>query len=181
MPYFDELLLDSLKKPENVNLVARDPENGEILGVVMVNVGLDEEVHEENTLEKSKTPRCRQISDKMQTIFTFLDWVKRDLNVKEKYNHNEIAEVMFLTCNIERRVPGLGTELTRKATEATLDAGIKAIYTTATSHFSGKIFLKLGYDLVTETPYSEYKIDGNIVFPTSGPHTHVKLLLKELK
>ena len=179
MPYFDELLRDSLRKPENVNLLARDPENGEMLGVVMVNVGLDEEGNDENKAEESKIPRSKQISDKMKTIFTFLDWVKRDLNIKDKYNSKEIGEVLFLTCNIERRVPGLGTELARQATQATLDAGVKAIYTTATSHYSGKIFLKLGYNLVTETPYTDYKIDGDIIFPTSEPHSHVKLLLKE--
>ena len=48
----------------------------------------------------------------------------------------------------------------------------------ATSHYSGKIFQKLGFNLLTETSYDDYRVDGVVVFPPTEPHTHVKLFLK---
>ena len=180
MPHFDDWLKCCLEKSKNINLIARDVDSKELLGVVMIDVESNQEKDEVDDASADNLPLCNQVADKMQTILTFLDWVKRDLNIEEDYGAREWAEVLFLTCNIKKRIPGLGTDLMHRATQAVEDAGLKIVYTTATSHFSGKIFHKLGYSLVEEIPYTEYKIDDKIVFPTADPHSHVRLYLKKL-
>ena len=78
------------------------------------------------------------------------------------------------------RIPGLGTQLVSKATDQVTQAGVKALTTVATSHFSGKIFQKQGFDLLSEVSYNDYKVDGKVVFPITEPHTHVRLFLKKV-
>ena len=50
----------------------------------------------------------------------------------------------------------------------------------ATSHYSGRIFQKLGFSCLQETAYTEYKVGGEVVFPTAEPHTHVRLFIKRV-
>ena len=55
----------------------------------------------------------------------------------------------------------------------------KVLTTTATSHFSSRIFMKLGFKEVMITSYEDYKIDGEVVFKTSEPHTHARKYVRK--
>ena len=56
----------------------------------------------------------------------------------------------------------------------------KVVTSIATSHFSGRIFQKQGFDLIRESPYTDYTVEGRVVFPTSEPHTHFRLFVKKI-
>ena len=58
------------------------------------------------------------------------------------------------------------------------DRGLKVFTTSATSHFSARIFEKLGFTTFKECKYEDYKVEGKIIFPTAPPHTSAKQLIK---
>merc|ERR1719348_1162222 len=132
----------------------------------------------ENKDPGEKVPLYKQCPDKLEAIFTFLDWTKKDLDVTKECGVDTWAYLSILVCDTSVRVPGLGTCLVKTGMDVLAETGIKVITTIATSHYSGKIFQKLGFKLLNEISYDEYKVDGVVVFPPSEPHTHVKLFLK---
>jgi hypothetical protein len=50
-----------------------------------------------------------------------------------------------------RRVPGLGTALTLAVVRGMEEQGVRVVTTTATSHYSARIFAKMGWTEVTCT------------------------------
>ena len=56
---------------------------------------------------------------------------------------------------------------------------MKVITGTATSHYSARIFSKLGFTTLKECLYEDYKVeDGQVIFPPSHPHTSAKQFIK---
>ena len=178
MPYFDAWLQNCLEKKDTVTLIARNEDDNEMLGIVIVELMTKDAEMTENTPLKGRANIC---PDKLDAIFTFLDWMKKDLDPSRDHGIEQWADVAILACNLDRRIPGLGTKLVEKATNMIIEeAGVKALTSIATSHYSGKIFQKLGFDVVQETTYDQYKVDGEIVFPTDQPHSHARLFLKRI-
>lgn len=54
----------------------------------------------------------------------------------------------------------------------------QVIATIATSHYSSKIFAKMGFKEVHSVNYADYLVDGELVFPPKDPHTQAKLFVK---
>ena len=40
----------------------------------------------------------------------------------------------------------------------------------ATSHYSGRIFQKIGFTEARSVEYRSYEVDNKVVFPTEDPH-----------
>ena len=56
---------------------------------------------------------------------------------------------------------------------------VKVITGTATSHYSARIFSKLGFTTLKECLYEDYKVeDGLVLFPPSAPHISAKQFIK---
>jgi len=178
IPFFDDWQLGCLKNERNISLIARDEETNSLQGVIIMEV-ISAEVKEDQNQSGVKLPRHKQCPDKMAAIFTFLDWIKSGLDVAQVYGVSEWVDLAILCCNTDTRTPGLGTQLCIRGLKAVQDKGFKVVTSIATSHFSGKIFQKQGFDLIRESPYTDYKVDGNIVFPTKDPHTHFRLFVKK--
>ena len=179
MPYFDAWIQSCLEKKDTVTLIARDEDDNEVLGVVIVELLKNKDA--ETTEDAPVKGKPNVFPQKLDAIFTFLDWMKKDLDLKRDHGIEQWADVAILACNIDRRKPGLGTKLVDQAVNIMIEeVGVKALTSIATSHYSGKIFQKLGFDLVQKTSYDEYKVDGKIVFPTEQPHSHARLFLKKI-
>jgi len=178
MPYFDSWLESQLILEDTVTVVARDSQTGQMLGVCILEM--------ERTAIKPYSPDPGETNpsysvcpEKLKKIFAFLDWMKEDLDVAKDYGVEEWGDVMILACRSDRRTPGLGTELLRRGLEIMEDRGVKVITGTATSHFSARIFSKLGFTKLKECLYEDYKVDdGQIIFPPSHPHTSAKQFIK---
>ena len=179
MPFFDDWQLSCLRGERNISLIARDEKTSALLGVIIMEVIRDTEVQEDQKSEV-RVPRHKQCPDKMEAILTFLDWVKSDLDVGQVYGVKEWVDLAILCCDTDNRVPGLGTELCIRGLRAVQERGFKVVTSIATSHFSGRIFQKQGFDLIRESPYIDYKVDDKVVFPTNDPHTHFRLFVKKL-
>ena len=177
MPYFDSWLESQLILEDTVTLVARDSQTGQMLGVCILEM--------ERTTIKPYSPDPTETGpsysvcpEKLKKIFAFLDWIKEDLDIARDYGVEEWGDVMILACRSDRRTPGLGTELVRRGLEIMEDRGVKVITGTATSHFSARIFSKLGFTSLKECLYEDYKVDDQIIFPPSHPHTSAKQFIK---
>ena len=90
-------------------------------------------------------------------------------------------EVEFLACHSVCRVPGLGTALVSRALTAAAARGVRTVRAHASSHFSARIFSRLGFREVATQRFRDYTVDGKVVFPTADPHTHSKMFVKDLQ
>ena len=140
-------------------------------------------------------PRFERCPEKLTKIFNFLDQLKRGLDVQKDYEVEEWADIMILACRSDTRVPGLGTALAKEGIRVMEDRGFTVgfcfkiwltffrffsqVFTgTATSHFSGRIFQKLGFHEVSAMRYEEYRVDGEVIFKTTAPHTHARQFVR---
>ena len=145
------------------------------------------------TSEKPR-PRYERCPEKLTKIFNFLDQLKRDLDVQKEYKVEEWGDIMILACRSDMRVPGLGTALVKEGIRVMEDRGFsvgfrfkfayvihflsQVLTGTATSHFSGRIFQKLGFHEVSAQSYDEYRVDGEVIFKTTAPHTHARQFVR---
>lgn len=174
IPYFDAWVSACLRKEDTVLRLARD-EQGVLLGLVIIGIVNASDKDEEDDQE---LPRWRKCPDKMHKIFAFLGQVKSGVDVGRDYGVTQWGDIMILACNSNRRVPGLGTALTKAAMQDIEEQGVKVITTIATSHYSSKIFAKMGFKEVHSVNYADYLVDGELVFPPKDPHTQAKLFVK---
>merc|ERR1739838_470499 len=162
-----------LEMEDTVVVLAKD-EKGKMMGLTVFIMesnhgGYVDEV--QNTVDAC-LPR------KLSSIFTFLDYMKSNVDIEKEYKVDAWADVEFLVCRSDKRGPGLGTELVRRAVGIMEERGVKVITGHASSHFSSKIFQKLGFQEVFCQQFAEYKVDGEVVFPTTEPHTHARLYIR---
>ena len=180
MPFFDRWLESQLILEDTVTVVARDSQTGQMLGVCILEMErVKIQAYSPQPGEATSSPSYSVCPEKLKKIFAFLDWMKEDLDVAGEFGVEEWADVMILACRADKRTPGLGTELVRRGVEIMEDRGVKVITGTATSHFSARIFSKLGFTTLKECLYEDYKVDGGqVIFPPSHPHTSAKQFIK---
>jgi len=172
MPYFDAWVQTYLDKTDTLVVLAKDEKNS-LLGLSIFEVETSKVQTYSPTSEKP-CPRYECCPEKLTKIFNFLDWLKKDLDVEKAYKVERWGDVMILACRSDLRVPGLGTALVKEGLSIMEERGIKVFTGTATSHFSGRIFQKLGFQEISAQSFDEYKVDGEVVFLTSDPHTHAR-------
>jgi len=177
IPYFDAWVSDCLQKEDTVLRLARD-DRGVLLGLVIIGIVNANDKEEEEEEEDKDLPRWKKCPDKMHKIFAFLGHLKSGVDIGQDYSVSQWGDIMILACNTDRRVPGLGTALTKAALSDMEEQGVKVFTTTATSHYSAKIFAKMGFEEVRSVKYMDYLVDGEIVFPPKEPHTQAKLFIK---
>jgi len=177
MPYFDGWVREYLEKDDTLVLLAKDDAADELLGLVIIAVESSKPSVDTATLEK-QCPRFEKCPEKLTKIFDFLEWVKKDLDMEKTYKVEKWGDVMILTCRSDIRVPGLGTALVKEGMRVMEDRGIRVLTTTATSHFSGRIFQKLGFQEISTKSYTDYLVGGEVVFNTTEPHTHARQYVK---
>ena len=119
-------------------------------------------------------PIYAQFPAKLSKIFTLLDSMTRGLDMARDYQVSTWGDVDFLVCRSDVRMPGLGTELGRRAVDMQHMRGVRVITAIASSYFSGRIFDKCGFDNVFSIKYDEYTEEGKVIFNTREPHTYVK-------
>jgi len=177
MPYFDNWLLGYLNKKDTLVLMAKDDAET-LLGLVIIEV--EKKQSDSNHLKEEKScPIYERCPEKLQKIFDFLDWLDKNADIENTYQVNQWGDIMILACRSNQRVPGLGTALIEEGIRLMEERGVSVLTTTATSHFSSRIFMKLGFKEVMMTSYEDYKVDGEVVFKTSEPHTHARKYVRK--
>jgi len=179
MPYFDKWVEDSLVSPDVIAILAEDKESGELLGIVINVIHVMDYEKEVKAIEEEEVlSRCRKPPAKFLSVLRFLEHLGHDIDVAAQYGVDKWSDLMLVAGRVDRRVPGLGTELIKRSLNRAEEQGIKVQLGCATSYFTGRIFEKLGFSLVKSIKYEDYKMDGVVVFPPEEPHLEGKFFVK---
>ena len=187
IPFFDAMVSRQLKEAGSLVVLAR--QRNILMGLAIFVTERDG--------ERAEPDPGLVCPSKLQSIFRFIERMKSELDVSSQYGVTQWAEVEFLVCHSEVRVPGLGTELIRIGTNMLADTGTKVtmasseelinvptlqvVIVHASSHFSSQIFRKVGFKEVFSLPFREYQVEGEVVFKTTPPHSQATLFVKSLQ
>ena len=103
MPYFDDWILGRINNTRTVTMLARAEAGSALLGLVIMDIVSAGEaaaaVAEDAETEEAEArlPRFRSCPERLATIFTFLDWVKRDLELGAEVEEDDIMMIMMIT------------------------------------------------------------------------------------
>jgi ribosomal protein S18 acetylase RimI-like enzyme len=117
---------------------------------------------------------------KFGLVLEFLEDVVSSVNILGDYGVDRYLELFMLSTHSTKRCPGLGTELVRQTLLVGKQKGFPLCVTEATSFFSQKIFTRLGFHVIKEVKYEDYKPHGKVVFPAQGMHDTLKLMAKRI-
>ena len=91
MPYFDDWILGRINNTRTVTMLARAEAGSALLGLVIMDiVSAGEAAEAEGVEAEARLPRFRSCPERLATIFTFLDWVKRDLDLGAEVEEDDI-------------------------------------------------------------------------------------------
>jgi len=177
IPYWDEWIRVRMDRKGSINFLAHDVDNN-ILGVVIAPTVQGEEHIQEP--EKDVEEITKRVPAKLQSVFDFLGWFDQKAMLKDAREEDppnlKRLEYAILTCRADRRIPGLGSALSKQVMEVARSEGITYQTVCCSSVFSAKIFKKLGFEEVLAVPYIDYKVNGEVIFPPRDPHTHCTFL-----
>ena len=100
MPYFDDWILGRINNTRTVTMLARAEAGSALLGLVIMDIvsaGEAAAAEAEDAEAEAVLPRFRSCPERLATIFTFLDWVKRDLELGAEVEEDDIMMRMMIT------------------------------------------------------------------------------------
>ena len=104
MPYFDDWILGRINNARTVTMLARAEAGSALLGLVIMDIVSAGEAAEAEGAEaeaEAGLPRFRSCPERLATIFTFLDWVKRDLELGAEVEEDDI---MIMISAVKRSI-----------------------------------------------------------------------------
>merc|ERR1711892_392762 len=124
----------------------------------------------ENTL------KCLPIMVKLFTLLDYDIW-----KIFDKYGCDLIYEGKAVCSARTSGVRGLGTELCRRAESLAKDLGCTHTYAAVTGKYSRRIFEKLGYTILSEVAYADFKDeDGELYLKDTQEHLSIISCIKKL-
>ena len=75
--------------------------------------------HQDNEQNEDVIPK------KLRQIFDFIDMMKSHVDISRDFHVGTWADVEFLACHAEKRIPGLGTELISRGVQKLQEMGVK--------------------------------------------------------
>lgn len=189
MPYFDRWLEEKLRHAGTITFLAEsavsptagiteDPSKLLAVGFSIRHGKADTEASGEHQLTPASSARSDQVPARFRAVLTFLDWMEKAAGPLLAAAPERV-EFAMLSGRLDIRVPGLGSALAAKVVATARERGVRFQSVITTSAFSARIFEKLGFKEIIAVPFSDYKVDGKVVFATEEPHTHAKLLVLE--
>jgi len=145
IPYFEAWCMARIDRPGSIVMIAEDSDKRTLgVGIAALMKG-EEEIDEPSANSPLRTDR---IPVKFQKILEFLGWFEHTAIAQDKDGQVPIKEdrmdYAILTGRSDMRVPGLGTRIIQEMMTVARNRGIKNSTVICTSHFSCRIFKKLG-------------------------------------
>ncbi|KAH8394624.1 hypothetical protein KR222_000303 [Zaprionus bogoriensis] len=148
--------------------------NGEIIGV-FINGLMRRSVNSEAPVRAADG--CSH--PKFKKILSLMDHVGDKFDIFDQYpNENLILDGKILSVNTNYRGMGIAGRLTERAYDFMRENQISVYHVICTSFFSARVMEKLGFHLVYELKYTDYKHDDAVVFKPAPPHVGLSILVK---
>ncbi|CAH0561251.1 unnamed protein product [Brassicogethes aeneus] len=119
---------------------------------------------------------------KFSKIAKLLDFVAKDSDVFQHFPDCEKAmSVKIISVDTTLRGRGLAKHFMLKTRDLAKEHGCGFMTVDCSSHFSAMALAKLNFNLTYTLKYSDYKVDGKVVFHPEEPHTAVTVYTQRVK
>ena len=145
IPFFDAMVRRHLEEEDTLLVTARITETGEMVGLAVLimeryhvcrmlaidrfcnNIfsSIEDSIDKDSRKESKAICMDDDIPKKLKKIFDFIDYMKSHVDMTRDFHVDTWADVEFLACHSEKRIPGLGTELIARAVEKLQEMGVK--------------------------------------------------------
>lgn len=117
----------------------------------------------------------------MWHILNFMDHLYKDIDLFEKYEVDRMFVFHMIAVDSNFGGRGIGTELVLRGIEHATRHGFRVLTSETTGAISGKIFQKLGFNLIKELNYDDYiDEEGQKRFKDLHPHKSCSVWAKTL-
>ncbi|PSN32096.1 hypothetical protein C0J52_23918 [Blattella germanica] len=116
----------------------------------------------------------------IRIIVRDLEYASHLVNVFEKYGVEEYMTAMGLCVDPVFRGQGLGLEILKARFDLGKAVGLKVTQTAFTGMASQKLAHKVGFEVLTEVPYEDFKENGQPVYPGIKCKT-LKIMTKKIE
>ncbi|XP_014294929.1 arylalkylamine N-acetyltransferase 1 isoform X1 [Microplitis demolitor] len=159
---------------ESLSLMAVSS-NGNIVGVQLNGTT----VAPEDTDEPDFIKNCE--NEKFKKILRLLHYVDRKADVLSRYPDKKMIDVKIISVDSNWRGKGIAATLCKKTMEMAKELNYDYIRTDASSHFTGKLCKRLGFEPIYELKYQDYvDSNGKPIFTPAQPHTCISTYIKKL-
>lgn len=146
--------------------------DGKLIGVRLAEPSLPTDIESYNV----KNPKTY-----LEKLWVFLYKIAQEANTFEKYRVEKVMHSMLLGVDKDYRSKGLGTQLYRENMKLAKKLGYSLYTCDCTSLYSAKACLNLGFDIVYEMPYADYKDENGVqIFKPHPPHDKIRVFAKLL-
>ena len=145
IPFFDAMVRRHLEDEDTLLVTARITETGEMVGLAVLimeryhvcrmlaidrfcnNIlsSIEDSIDKDSSHESKAICMDHDIPKKLKQIFDFIDFMKSHVDMTRDFHVDTWADVEFLACHSEKRIPGLGTELIARAVQKLQEMGVK--------------------------------------------------------
>ena len=153
--------MSELKDNMSLGLVSKA--TGDLVGFRIMSI-INKSEHEVDTSDVK--------SEKFKIIEDFLIYLAGLNNVFEHYGVEDVVHFFGIGVHRDWREKGVGSKLMKAAITlvTNLDVGPVVITGEGSSNYSKRIFEKFGFDILAEVAFSDYKVNGEVVFQNLGEH-----------
>ncbi|XP_011191301.1 arylalkylamine N-acetyltransferase 1 isoform X1 [Zeugodacus cucurbitae] len=118
---------------------------------------------------------------KFKKILALFERIEENFNVFDLYPDTDvILDGKILSVNTEYRGLGIAGRLTESTLDYMKEHNIPVMHVLCSSHYSARVMEKLGFHEVYSLNYSDYKVNGEVVFTPAEPHVAARILVKEI-
>ena len=118
----------------------------------------------------------------IRKFINFIQYLDSLCSVFDHYNVEEVFHFLALGVHKDYRQRGIGTKMMKAAVTLVENLGLGNVIIKGdgTSNYSKRIFEKLGFDMLLEVKYEDYKENGDVVFKNMGEHKSFKVYGKKV-
>ncbi|KAB0799471.1 hypothetical protein PPYR_07351 [Photinus pyralis] len=158
------------EKIHEKNSVMAITPSGQILGVSL-NGTLEEDYGD---VEQCQNPKFKKILKLLNHCAKIFQPIFNERFPKS----SKVLNIRVLSSDSAWRGQGIAGALIKRSRQIAQEQGYDLIRVDCSSHFSARAVSKLGYELVYELKYEDYKDNGEVVFKLPHPHTCVAFFIQ---
>ena len=116
-------------------------------------------------------------SDAMKKIVAIYNHITAKCNIYDHYNVDELFHFFGFGVHRDYRRKGIATKVMKAAVALVknMNIGSVVIQGEGTANGSKRIYEKLGFEILAEVVYDDYKVNGEIVFKNMGDEKFERL------